>query len=103
MKKVAKKNITNDDLAIMVANGFSSVDKRFDAVDVRFNKVEDRLTKVESELTGVRKRVDELNDNIKSTRQEISKVGDRFVARHEFDTLLTRVIRIEQRLQGKHK
>ena len=82
MKNVDKKDMKIDDLAVIVAKGFSAVDKRLDNVD---------------------KRLEELDDNIKSTRQEVLKVGDRFVPRYEFDNLLTRVIRIEQKLQGKHK
>lgn len=40
-KKNTKRNITIDDLAIMVAKGFNGVDKRFDAVDKRFNRLFD--------------------------------------------------------------
>ena len=91
-----KKDITNNDLAVMVANGFSSVDKRFDSVDKRFDAVDKRFDKVENRLTNV-------EEAIKSTRQDVLKIGDRFVPRYEFDTLLSRVGRIEQRLEGKHK
>jgi hypothetical protein len=52
------KNITIDELAIMVNKGFEestknvnkrfeSVDKRFDGVDKRFDKVEKRLDRIE--------------------------------------------------------
>ena len=88
MKKSNKKNVNLDSLAIMIANGFSSVDKRFDAVENRLTSVEDRLGTVE--------------DVLKATRQDVLNIGDRFVPRYEFDTLLSRVSRIEQRLQGKH-
>ena len=53
-----KKNVTIDDLAVMVQGGFietnkridklsDSVDKRFDGVDKRFDKVEKRLDRIE--------------------------------------------------------
>ena len=91
-----KKTTTIDSLAVMVAKGFSSVDKRFD-------KVEDRLTGVEGRLTGVEDRLTTVEEVLKATRQEVLNIGDRFVPRYEFDTLLSRVIRIEQKLEGKHK
>ena len=109
MKKSSKKNVNLDSLAIMIANGFSSVDKRFDKIEDRLTKVEnrltsveDRLTKVENRLTSVEDRLGTVEDVLKATRQDVLNIGDRFVPRYEFDTLLSRVSRIEQRLQGKH-
>lgn len=64
MKKNPKKETTIDDLAIMVAKGFSSMqeymDKRFDGVDIRFDKVEERLDRVEERLDKVEDRLDKI-------------------------------------------
>jgi len=61
---MAKKNVTIDDLAVMVQKGFNGVDKRFDematktemnarfdVVSKRFDKVEARLGKIENLLS----------------------------------------------------
>ena len=86
MKKVSKNDITNEDLAQMVANGFSDVHKQ----------IGDLNTNLSAEISEVR-------EIIKNTRQSVLTVGDKFVPRYEFDTLLSRVVRIEQKLEGKHK
>jgi archaellum component FlaC len=49
------KNLTIDDLALMVKKGFDGVDKRFNGVDKRFDKVEKRLDKVEKRLDRIEK------------------------------------------------
>jgi len=41
------KKMTIDDLAIITANGFKSVDKRFDEVDKRFSDVDKRFNEVD--------------------------------------------------------
>jgi uncharacterized membrane protein YcaP (DUF421 family) len=78
MKKPNKqKKVTIDDLAISidalaisVANGFSAVDKKFDEVG---------------------KEINWLKDAMKKTNQDVLNVGDKFVGRYEFDSLLGRV------------
>ena len=54
---MAKKNVTLDDLGIMVKQGFDEVhqnmNKRFDKVDKRFDVVEQRLENVELKLSNV--------------------------------------------------
>ena len=93
MKDTNKKGMTIEDLAILVGKGFSSIDKKFTD---KFNAIDVRLVDVETKLITV-------EEIVKSTRQEVLNVGDRFVPRYEFDTLLSRVSRIEQKLEGKHK
>jgi len=41
------KNVTIDELAVMVGKGFQAVDKRFDGVDKRFDKVEKKLDRID--------------------------------------------------------
>ena len=62
MKKLSKKDITNEDLAQMVANGFSDVHKQ----------IGDLNTNLSSEISEVR-------EIIKNTRQSVLTVGDKFV------------------------
>jgi len=70
------KKVTIDSLAIMVAKGFSDVDKRFNEVDKRFEKIE---------------------GDIKNVRQDILNLGDRFVSYHTFDALANRVKILEDK------
>ena len=69
MKKGTKnKEITMDQLAIMVAKGFERVDKRFDEVDKRFDKVEKRMDDIDYRLSKIEgnheRRIDILEDKI---------------------------------------
>ena len=86
MKKT-KKSVTTDDLAIMVARGFSSMDEQFRKVDDRFSKID--------------KRFEEVEENFRKVRNDILNIGDRFVPRHEFDSFLIRFHRLDQKVEGK--
>jgi len=60
-----KKNITIDDLAIMVQKGFTQVDKRFERVDKRLDSIEGGMvTKAE-----MNRRFDGLEDRVLSSHQ----------------------------------
>ena len=85
--KENKRTATLDSLAISVARGFGRVEERFDKTDGRFDKIE--------------KDVGEVKENLKATRRDILDVGDRFVPRFEFDGLLFRVSKLEQKIANK--
>lgn len=60
-----KKNVTMDDLAVMVAEGFEGVNGRLDKVEGRLDKVEGRLGKLETSMEALRSSVNnylELSD-----------------------------------------
>lgn len=42
-----KKQVTIEDLAVMVKHGFDSVDKQFEKVAKRFNAVDEQLNRIE--------------------------------------------------------
>lgn len=96
MKK--KKEVSIDDLAVLVQQGFEevngkiddlsvSVDKRFEQVDKRFEQVDNRFGNVEAHLAMLSRDVGEIRHN--------------FVYRHEFDDVLARVALIERNLKIK--
>ncbi|MFZ2832198.1 MAG: hypothetical protein WAZ40_03535 [Minisyncoccia bacterium] len=94
MKKVAKKNVTIEDLsntidnlAIMVARGFEGIDKRFDKVEDRLGEVEERLERVE--------------ENLNTTRMDVLGIGDKFVSKQEFSQHLIRFSLLEQKVKAK--
>jgi archaellum component FlaC len=63
------KNITIDELAIMVGKGFQAVDKRFDGVDKRFDKVEKKLDKIDkSILTDHKERIEKLEMEVRELK-----------------------------------
>ncbi len=88
-KKVAKKNMSIDDLAIMVARGFDSIDEKFEKVDQKFEKIDERLEKIDN-------RIKELDTNIKATRGDILNLGEKFVPYYMFDQLSKRVSLLEK-------
>ncbi|MES2088251.1 MAG: hypothetical protein V4467_04660 [Patescibacteria group bacterium] len=91
MKKELNKKISLEDLAGMVARGFSDVDRRFEKQE---NNIE--AFKVET-----RENFKQVEENFKKVRNDILDIGDKFVRRNEFDTLLVRVGRLEQKVSGK--
>ncbi|OIO49612.1 hypothetical protein COX74_00195 [bacterium (Candidatus Gribaldobacteria) CG_4_10_14_0_2_um_filter_41_16] len=82
-----KKNITINDLAIMVKHGFDGVDKRFDGVDKRFDGVDKRFDEIDKEFVGVRKRFEKIETQLyrievtvlHDHRQRIEKLEDEIV------------------------
>ena len=48
------KNITLDDLAVMVAKGFDGVNGRLDKVEGRLDKVEGGMSELKTEMQGLR-------------------------------------------------
>jgi len=71
------KNITIDDLAIMVQRGFSEAAKnngaRFDGVDKRLDKVEKRLDRIEKLILADHKeRIEKLELQVKELKDLIA-------------------------------
>ncbi len=108
-KNLSKKNgVTIDDLAIMIAKGFDSIEKRLEVVEKRLEVVEKRLEVVEKRLEVVEKRLGSVEErlgsveeNLKSTRRDLLNLGDRFVPRYEFDDFKIRFNRLEKKIKEK--
>jgi len=90
IKKKKQSKMTLDKLAIMVANGFESVDKRFSDVNKRFDDMEikmatkDDIKEVKTKIEGVNNRIDDISENrVKYT---------------EFNTLKKRVDILEKKI-----
>jgi len=85
MKKLIKKTkkVTIDVLAVMVAKGFSGVDKKFDIVNNRLDVVEKNLA--------------EVKENNKNIRHDIINLADRFPSRFALDELSSRVYNLEKK------
>ena len=67
---MAKKNITIDDLAIMVQKGFDGIDLKFERVDKSFNQVDKRFDKIEYLiLENHKKRIEKMEAEIKELKE----------------------------------
>ncbi len=92
-KEVTLHSMTNliENLAASTARGFEKMSEK---MDERFTRVDDRLNRHDKDFA-------ELKENVKSTRQAVLDVGDRFVPRYEFDNLLIRFNKLDQKVRGK--
>ena len=59
------------------------------------------LAALDQKVVALDKKVDTLDQSIQSTRQDILKMGDRFVSRHEFDNHLVRFNNLEKEVKAK--
>lgn len=84
MKKAVKKSkkMTIDDLAIMTQNNFERMDKRFEKIDTRLTNLEEGQKKI---------------------NRDILDIGDKFVPRSEFDNLVIRFNRLDEKVRTKLK
>ncbi|MEK7080212.1 MAG: hypothetical protein AAB925_00050 [Patescibacteria group bacterium] len=66
---MAKKEITTNDLALMIGKGFAGVDENFKKVDENFKKVNQRLDKLEYLLSSdYKKRLEKAEEDIKELK-----------------------------------
>ncbi len=84
MMKSPKKGMTIDDLAVMVAKGFSEVHDLFSKTDEKVSKIDERLASLE--------------DGQVKIRGDISSLGDRYVSKFDFDRLLMRFLKLEEKV-----
>ena len=96
------KEVTNEDLAIMVKKGFDGVDKRFEQVDQRFEQVDKRFEQVDQRFEQIDKRLDKMDDRFDGVDRrlavietDVSEIRKHFIYRDEFDDLMARVKYIE--------
>jgi len=66
---MAKKDITINDLAVMVQKGFDGVDKRFEQVDKRFEQMDKRLDSMVTKAE-MNRRFDGLEDRVLASHQK---------------------------------
>lgn len=96
------KEITLDDLAVMVKKGFDETNGRIDTLDGRIDnlekKVDEGFFNVNGRIDRLDKKVDDgfLNVNVRLDR--IEKDIKHFVTQDEFDDLMSRVKYLEAKL-----
>ena len=92
MKSSKSKDITINDLAVMVKNGFDQMDERFDKIDKRFLSVEGRLNNLEDGMGN-------LDSRMSGLERELSAVRYHLVYKEDFEDLMARVKYIESKLK----
>ncbi len=107
--KVSLPQVTLDDLAVMISNGFKNSEKMFDAklssleerlierMDAGFNLLSKRIDSVEKRVGSVENRMDSLENHMGSVEKRLDSVEtqiDKMTGNHE-----RRIIRVERKLQ----
>ncbi len=103
MKKEAKtKKITIDKLAVMVANGFESIEAKMatkedlNSQKLTINRVDKKLTKHEQVLQLMLKEITVIHEDTKSFRDNISTLyTDHIAYDRKIDNLTVRVEKLE--------
>ena len=75
------KDITLEDLAQMVAEGFQEVNQKLDSLAERFSLLEDRLGRVESRLGRVEDRLSDVVERLDAEQRFTSALRDEFESR----------------------
>lgn len=106
-KRVPKKKMTLDGLAVMVAGGFEEmqtyVDKRFDAVDKRFEAVDKRFEAMDKRFDSIEHAIYQIIETLKIIQEEIKNIHrDNFARDEMIRDLRMRVDRLEKKLEAKH-
>jgi len=95
------KDITINELAVMLKNGFDGVDKRFDGVfdyvNKGFKQVDERFKQVDEGFNQVNSRLDRLENNQRAILARLEDV----VYKTKLDQLKERVKIIEQAIALK--
>lgn len=102
MTKRSKKEITVDDLALMVAKGFDSQDKRFDSQDKRFDAQDKAISSLRVETSEgfdrIDKRLIHIDARLDRIEKDIQEIDSLLVTHEEFDDLMARMKYVEMKL-----
>jgi len=90
-EKIIKKEMTLDDLALMVAKGFNDMDEKMDR---RFKEVNEKIDKGFKEVYG---KMDEGFREAKVERENIEANLNKKVDKIEYNTLTYRVEKLEKK------
>ncbi|MEK7175721.1 MAG: hypothetical protein AAB693_02895 [Patescibacteria group bacterium] len=101
--KEKTKKVSIEDLAIMTANGFNRIDKRFDSIDQRFDKIEGDIDVMKEDISVMKDDIEILKEDVETIKDRLVETNDRidFLAKtrvsHEgHEILKSRVTRIEK-------
>lgn len=84
-------NITIEDLAVMIKDGFDGVDKRFEQVDKRFEQVDKRFDAMDKRFDAMDKRFDKVEGDLGFLIDS---------SKRQFDDLCERLDITEKKIDG---
>ncbi len=94
-KGSTKKDVSNEDLARMVAGGFDRMEKRFETMENRFEDVENHLETMGTKIDDVESR---LGSKINGLHNRIDDLALNRATRDEVHILSTRMTRVEKKI-----
>jgi hypothetical protein len=107
---MSKKEITLDDLALIMKQGFDKIDERFVKNDERHDKNENRLDRIEVNLVLMKEDLKNCatKDDVREFRSEIIGILDGIVKKHDDHSIehvanIAAHDRFEKRLTGLEK
>ena len=97
MEKDGQKNITIDELAVMVAKGFSSIEGRFSSLEekmvlkkdfelfkldtsIHFSNIETDLRSIKNDISELKEKTDDTHDTVMSYDERIEKLENKVFA-----------------------
>jgi septal ring factor EnvC (AmiA/AmiB activator) len=69
-----KKELTINDLALMVGKGFAGMDKKFEKIDQKFEKIDQRFEKIDQRFEKIDERFDKLEEKINQIDAKIDSI-----------------------------
>jgi len=91
MENEKEKDMTLDDLARIVQNGFLKIDERFTGIDTRLDGIDVRLDSMDERLDNINEQLQHVEDTTTQIKTNLNKKVDKF----EYNTLEYRVERLE--------
>ncbi len=99
MENGTDREMTIDDLARIVQNGFLQIENRFVGIDTRLDSIDTRLDSMDARLDSMDVRLDSMDHRlhtVEETTTEIRANLNKKVDKIEYDTLEYRVERLEE-------
>jgi predicted nuclease with TOPRIM domain len=87
-----ENKVSIDDLAIMIAKGFSGVDKKISGLENRFDSLENRFDSLETRFDSLENRVNLMDNRLSN---QLDNVVINYTMREEHSKLETRVRKLE--------
>ena len=95
-----EQNVTNEELARMIAKGFENTATKGDAqrLEQRMDGFDQRMDGFEQKMEGFEQRMDHMDARMGRMEADLNEIRSHIVYRHEFEDLMARVKYLEQKI-----
>jgi len=93
-----KETTTNEDLAILINNGFDGVQKQFDGVYQKFKEVDQQFEKIDGRFNKVDEHLEYLDARLGRLEADVHTLKEERLTRLEFEDALSRLKLVERKL-----